>query len=523
MSGCNITPGEIKKALLEKALPIAKSFDSSFSITRAGEIFLPVSSSVQYKDAPYKLKRIIDKAISGIYRELGIDKKKFRYTFGYQQYNDGAAIQVTVSPSLLKAYQVKNNEKSLEQAFPNAPTQLDMFSQGTDKSEIAIEDFLPPLSPSKKLTQPTFDVEQGIEKRSSSEFVYEGEVYPSYADALAAQKEDSYEEEDYTLSKESPSTEINPGVEELFDLNPELANQVYEALVPIGYTRLYRAENEKGVDSPAPNWLLEQPEVKAQQEAQGRWFYRSYEEAKYHSEKFGSSGITYIDVPTNQVESFNAKDNKFGGGYAKDGKEYFVTKELANNKKSFEQQKQQALQLYSQHLDTVFPDRKVKDVLYHGTDLDKNDVTFKSDRGGIFLASTLVYASYFSESENVYPVLVNFKNTYEAKGLTDNIGKKEVEIIKSRGYDSVIGKGGISKMQQHQNDLEYIAFKPEQIYPLGTKQDIERFKEFVGSVSNVQEAQPIIPINEMEDIIDNLPPFTKDIEDLGFTEEACDL
>ena len=194
MSGCNITPGEIKKALLEKALPIAKSFDSSFSISRIGEIFLPVNSSVESKNEPYKLKRIIDKTISAIYRELGINKKKFWDTFGYQRYNDGGAIQVTVSPSLLKAYQVKNNEKSLEQAFPNAPTQLDMFSQRTDKSEIAIEDFLPPLSPSKKLTQPTFDVEQGIEKRSSSEFIYGGEVYPSYADALAAQKEDSYEE-----------------------------------------------------------------------------------------------------------------------------------------------------------------------------------------------------------------------------------------------------------------------------------------------------------------------------------------
>jgi hypothetical protein len=144
---------------------------------------------------------------------------------------------------------------------------------------------------------------------------------------------------------------IKPGIEELFDTNSELANQVYETLVPKGYTRLYRAENEKGVDSSAPSWLLEQPEVKTQQEAEGRWFYKSYEEAKYHADKFGSSGITYIDVLTDEVESFNAKDNKFGGGYAKDGKEYFVSKELASTKKSFEQQKQQAISLYSQYLE----------------------------------------------------------------------------------------------------------------------------------------------------------------------------
>ena len=133
MSGCNITPGEIKKALLEKALPIAKSFDSSFSISRIGEIFLPVNSSVESKNEPYKLKRIIDKTISAIYRELGINKKKFWDTFGYQRYNDGGAIQVTVSPSLLKAYQVKNNEKSLEQAFPNAPVSYTHLTLPTNR------------------------------------------------------------------------------------------------------------------------------------------------------------------------------------------------------------------------------------------------------------------------------------------------------------------------------------------------------------------------------------------------------
>lgn len=155
------------------------------------------------------------------------------------------------------------------------------------------------------------------------------------------------------LGIEEKITSVKPGVAELFESNPELANAVYEALVLKGYTRLYRAENEKGVDSPAPSWVLEQPEVRLQQEAQGRWFYKSYEEAKYHANKFGSSGISYVDILSTEVENYNAKDNKFSGGYGKDGKEYFVSKELANNRKSFEQQKQQAQQLYSQYLESL--------------------------------------------------------------------------------------------------------------------------------------------------------------------------
>jgi hypothetical protein len=156
--------------------------------------------------------------------------------------------------------------------------------------------------------------------------------------------------------------------------------------------RLYRSESSLRADeSKAPSWLLEQPEIKAQQEAQGRWFYKSLQEAQEHLKKFDGDKITYVDVNEN-IENYNAKDNKFAGGYGRDGREYFVSKEIALTKQN-----------------------------------------------------------------------------------------------------------------------------------LGGKQDIEGFKEFVGSISNVQEAQSIIPINEMEDIIDNLPPFTKDIEDLGFTEEACDL
>jgi len=165
------------------------------------------------------------------------------------------------------------------------------------------------------------------------------------------------------------------------------------------------------------------------------------------------------------------------------------------------QQKQQALLAYSQYLDTVFPDSKVKDIVYHGTDFSKNAITFKTDRGGIFLASTPAYASYFSKDDNAYPALINFKNAYKAKGLTDNIGKAEVLEIKSRGYDSVIGKGGISKMQQHQNDLEYIAFEPEQIHILGSKQDIEGFKEFVADVQSEPEAH--LGFQDASEIMEN--------------------
>ena len=142
---------------------------------------------------------------------------------------------------------------------------------------------------------------------------------------------------------------------------------------------------------------------------------------------------------------------------------------------------------YTAYLDTIFPDSKVKDIVYHGTDLSKEQIDFKTDRGGIFLASSPIYASYFSKQENAYPALINFNNIYQAKGLTDNIGKEEISQIKSKRFDSVVGKGGISKMQQHKNDLEYIAFKPEQVHILGSKQDVKGFREFLSLKSSEEE------------------------------------
>jgi hypothetical protein len=104
---------------------------------------------------------------------------------------------------------------------------------------------------------------------------------------------------------------VKNGVAELFESNPELANSVYEALVPNGYTRLYRSEDDTSGDKPAPDWVKESQEYKESEKAKGRWFYKTLNEAINHSKKFGSSGISYIDVLTNEVEKYNARDNKF--------------------------------------------------------------------------------------------------------------------------------------------------------------------------------------------------------------------
>lgn len=102
------------------------------------------------------------------------------------------------------------------------------------------------------------------------------------------------------------------------------------------YVRLYRSESEKDSKT-IPDWLRDQSEFKDNVEAEGRWFYKSLQEAKDHANKFGTSGITYVDVLDSDVEIFNAKDNKFAGGYGRDGNEYFVDSNIALKRKQLEE------------------------------------------------------------------------------------------------------------------------------------------------------------------------------------------
>jgi len=170
--------------------------------------------------------------------------------------------------------------------------------------------------------------------------------------------------------------------------------------------------------------------------------------------------------------------------------------------------KQQAQQLYSQYLDTVFPDSKVKDILYHGSIYPdtfghniKNVVYFTKDK---FIAEAAVDnvinrsidTPYFEErlkGRTIYMVLLNIKNpTYEKDIYRSSTVKKEA----FDNNDAVIFDGKDDKgmyPDTYGKVINQIAvFEPEQIHILGSKQDIEGFKKFVSTQAPVTE----VPVSE---------------------------
>lgn len=132
---CNITPRSIKTTITNKALDIAKRVDYNFKINSIGEIFLPIDTKVQYKNANYKVRTVVDRAVKKAMAELKLTK--FGDVLGGITYNDGAAIQVLVTPELYAAYQVKNEEKTIQEAFPRIEQEIYRPS-GFFKGDIAL-------------------------------------------------------------------------------------------------------------------------------------------------------------------------------------------------------------------------------------------------------------------------------------------------------------------------------------------------------------------------------------------------
>lgn len=169
-------------------------------------------------------------------------------------------------------------------------------------------------------------------------------------------------------------------------------------------------------------------------------------------------------------------------------------------------------QQYSQYLNTIFPDSKVKEIVYHKT-------SSKEIEGGKFKISRLggVYFSFFDIpsggllkglfqkliKENTIFAVVNVKNPFiinrnNAKEVIKKTGLTTQDVTKLRKNfdlstnDAILGFPNetkdtgqldnfptISFNEKDRKDIiELAVFEPEQIHILGSKQDIEKFKKW---------------------------------------------
>jgi hypothetical protein len=359
---------------------------------------------------------------------------------------------------------------------------------------------------------------------------------------------------------------VKEGVEELFDSTPELANQVYETLefnkaldIKLVYQNLKANEGDvlkwqysENIDGDIYNFDLSLSriikdtgaietyldidfDVNGSEDIINRNLYQRKERIQQIIENLLAKGNKYsydwlrFDSSIEQglkkaVQRTNLYERVLKElGYtienrSEDQRTLFLKQPVYNPKNIniTPQQKQQAQIKYSQYLNTIFPDSKMKDIVYHGS--QKNIDSFYDSTKGIYFSGI---SDYWENNKFVYAAILDMtspkygETSYIAQGY---LNENQDSAIKTSEYESVnwqnlfnetkndnseIGRKNhsLAKRRLEQvtrtNIFEAVVFKKEQIHILGNKQDIEGFKNFVDS-------RPVAPANKFELDIKNL-------------------
>jgi hypothetical protein len=374
-------------------------------------------------------------------------------------------------------------------------------------------------------------------------------------------------------AQSSSTTEVKPGVQELFDSNPELANQVYEAagfdnlIKPtdkiiwghptIGKTTAKQEKDFLDFDTdfkPLVAKKLGLPESQQNSLGLNEWRKTNSEEdfnkamrelwnidktqAKNQNKILMVSDMIFlrenqsdfdkiINIPSTTFINRAAQrgDNKENLQSWKDkidqtlknvdSKKIITTNKYLSDLFITPQQKQQTLQLYSQYLDTIFPDSKVKDIVYRAD--KRKDLTAQTtiDDGTLIFVNGVFYTSNFNYANNynkelkgkIYHTIIDAINPIKVdKDEIQYFGRNKSEFVEEYPKnDSLIHIEDESYGIQDRYgfvEKEIVIFEPEQIHILGSTEDINEFKEFVktgGQLSLIQLLEN--PITEVPDVM----------------------
>lgn len=166
------------------------------------------------------------------------------------------------------------------------------------------------------------------------------------------------------------------------------------------------------------------------------------------------------------------------------------------------------VQEYSQYLDSVFPDSQVKDIVYHGTpegefenfDISKSGKVTGTSTKGIYFSDSKKTADFYAEGSidfSQFESLEEYEAVKKAKTFSAILNAKNLKLVDNpqaqekqgdailRTKEKLSDKGFIGEIDYaHQ----FIVFEPKQIHILGSKQDIDGFKEFAKSGKQIEKS-----------------------------------
>jgi len=455
----NIVPSDVHKINLNKANYLSpEELESS-------RLYYKYVSEGNYQEAKkYKLKGNIRLNIDEIIDNVEVlqeFKKEFPQTdFLYSFYNEKAnAFYITINAIWSENQELKNRFKSYTGSFNQ---RLENFTKEELKQIYLFDFFLRPES--SEQYKRIEDSEFGLSLAHFNYAFYEKlNMMGRAKDAFDYQMWDYYDDKsilppDFNdrlvyfqiqQSKKNKATEeIKPGVEELFESNQDLANSVYEALGLINTSEIqldkprFNPDNPEAISYPIKidgkyagiisvdnegyiSSSIGMAGVELEKEFQGKGFGTKVYIAL--AEQLAKEGKTLKSEAFGKADINEAANRVWKSlldkSYAVDKGTYFEI-QLKN--------KQQAQQLYSSYLDTIFPDSKVGEMdnnLYISVlnQLEQENKIEKDCGGGKLKAEKGLQTNFTKGGK--------WKLVKDLKGYPTH---------KEGGVDLTIGKNGVS-------------------------------------------------------------------------------
>lgn len=151
------------------------------------------------------------------------------------------------------------------------------------------------------------------------------------------------------------------------------------------------------------------------------------------------------------------------------------------------------MEQYSNYLETIFPSREIREIVYHGTTsqekFDKFRLKYGGDESyqGYYFADTLFQAGAIGGNDGrVFPVILDAHPKLGTWGITAT--KEDIETAKKEGFDALREVDE----ERGKNFNTTIVFSPTQIHILGSKTDLEKFREFVANEKSDSDS-PALP------------------------------
>jgi len=168
---------------------------------------------------------------------------------------------------------------------------------------------------------------------------------------------------------------------------------------------------------------------------------------------------------------------------------------------------------YSQYLDSVFPNSQVKDIVYHGTASPNTIEKLQPQNDRIYFSDNLTAARYASWDQDnrvqfepgsqtklqVIPAIINLTNPVK---LSD-VNFKETETNKEG--DGIIGTNIEDPLGGRENQI--VVRNADQVYELGTKQDLEGFKKFIAKDTKYELFPGVYANKGQTEALDKLTDF----------------